>query len=101
MRAANRRITLRARDGDRCFYCAKTMCFTPIVNKKGREWWPKNRATVEHLMDQKYGGGNEIENTVLACAKCNSDRAEMPFEQKMRSRKFRNTDHRRPLSQLA
>ena len=43
-----------------CFYCA---------------WWlPLFRATIEHLVNRRDGGGSRQENLVLTCYRCNNVR---------------------------
>jgi 5-methylcytosine-specific restriction endonuclease McrA len=36
--------------------------------------------TIDHLVEQYLGGGDEIENLVPACLKCNSGRSSRPTE---------------------
>ncbi len=50
--------TLRARDGDNCWFCG-----LPFRNGE--------KATVEHLLNISNGGNNHINNLVLAHQKCN------------------------------
>lgn len=55
---------LLERDGDKCFWC----------DIKFSEEWPY---TLDHLVTQAAGGGNQLENLVLACDYCNNRRGDM------------------------
>lgn len=60
---------LAARDGWRCQYCA---------NRKRLTW---RTAVVEHMIPQSRGGGNALDNLVLACTRCNIKKGpRMPLE---------------------
>lgn len=66
--------TLRKTLGDLCYYCKEPMVFG-IKNKSHRN---QKRATIEHLIcayesinGKRIGG---LDNCVLACFKCNSNR---------------------------
>lgn len=54
-----------------------------------------NRATLEHLVDRKHGGGNNLENLRLAHGNCNSFVQDKFFCQKVqwRARFKRRTRH--------
>ena len=82
-RGAKRRQALKERDGNRCFYCGFKMKF--LVGRFGEVNHPRF-ATIEHLLDRKYGGTDALTNLVLAHRRCNNDRAEMPLLQKLQSR---------------
>lgn len=79
-RRIRKRKRVRERDGDRCFYCGLEMHFIVL----GRS--AKNRATLEHLVDEARGGNNEMDNLKLAHGKCNSRLSERPYDEKMRLR---------------
>lgn len=81
-----RRRDLRARDGDNCFYCGCAMRFGSIIKKNGWKYDPPNMATLEHLIDVKYGGSNAMDNLVLACKACNNGRNYMSYNEKLMSR---------------
>lgn len=66
-----RRAKLRARDGDACWYCAAAM---------------DDDATVEHLVPQSRGGGNDLANLVLAHARCNLSAGDMALTEKVELR---------------
>jgi len=57
---ARRKRALRRRDGGMCFYCGK---------RKG--------TTIDHVMPVSRGGGNSLQNLVLACHECNQSKAAM------------------------
>jgi hypothetical protein len=76
---------LRGFDGDLCFYCGQPMQFTPPPDV-GAQWKGKHRATVEHLIDRKFGGTRDVFNAVLAHGRCNSDRSHMTLAEKLASR---------------
>jgi hypothetical protein len=58
------REQLRQRDGDNCWYCGQPLSFE--LEGSARKF-----ASIEHLIDLKYGGTNKLGNLVLAHAKCN------------------------------
>lgn len=62
---------LRERDGDKCCYCNKTMCFKII---EGHKFNP-DRATIEHVKPLSQGGTHTWDNTTLCCWECNVRRA--------------------------
>lgn len=57
------------RDGISCFYCGLEM---------------GDDITVEHLLDLKYGGKNELSNMVLADSKCNYEVRNMNLAEKVK-----------------
>lgn len=57
------------RDGTSCFYCGCEM---------------GDDITVEHLLDLKYGGKNELSNMVLADSKCNYEVRNMNLSEKVK-----------------
>lgn len=77
-----RRNRLRERDGDNCFYCFEQMVFRPKICRKASS----NDATMEHLIDRKHGGTDDLENLVLACKACNNGRNYMSLAEKLASR---------------
>lgn len=64
---ARRRKKLMARDGDGCWFCA-----TPL----------RHDITIEHLVPQSRGGGNDLANLVLAHSKCNQAAANLSISEK-------------------
>jgi hypothetical protein len=66
--SANRRRMLRLieRDGGHCVWCT-----TPLSHKSPR-------ATIDHVRCRSDGGSDALANLVLACAACNSSRADAP-----------------------
>lgn len=65
-----KRRKLLETQGYRCFYC---MCFLDFEN-----------ATVDHLLPQSLGGGDNIENLAAACAPCNSRRGSRSVREMLR-----------------
>lgn len=63
-----RMLLLAARDGEHCVWCRK-----PLTHRSAD-------ATVDHVRCRCDGGGNGLENLVLACAGCNHRRSNAPAE---------------------
>lgn len=63
-----RMLLLAARDGEHCVWCRK-----PLSHRDAD-------ATVDHVRCRSVGGGNGLENLVLACAACNHRRSNLPAE---------------------
>jgi hypothetical protein len=63
-----RMLLLAARDGEHCVWCGK-----PLSHRDAD-------ATVDHVRCRSVGGGNALENLVLACAACNHRRSDLPAE---------------------
>jgi len=63
--------TLRARDGDGCWYCAKSL---------GRDH------TLEHLQPLSKGGSWDLDNLVLAHRRCNLMAADLGMVAKLKLR---------------
>lgn len=61
-------LLLAARDGEHCVWCRR-----PLSHRSPD-------ATVDHVRCRSQGGGNALENLVLACAPCNHARSDMPAE---------------------
>lgn len=59
--------SLAARDGWRCTLCG-------IQLKSGKSTPLFKAATIDHIVETCIGGGDEMENLRLACAKCNGSR---------------------------
>lgn len=68
---ARRRKRLLARDGGDCWFCG-----TPMGDD----------CTLEHLVPQSRGGGNDAANTVLAHAACNNRAANLSSSEKVQLR---------------
>ena len=62
------------RDGLLCCWCGVTMNLMPPTT--GHPYLVRNHlaCTIEHMKPKSQGGGNEMENLKLACARCNSTR---------------------------
>lgn len=52
-----------------CPYCSK-----PLPAPNGQ--WDRQQATVDHLEPRTNGGGDEWDNLVPACLRCNSSKAD-------------------------
>lgn len=65
------RATLRARDGDDCWFCGKPM---------------GDDCTLEHLIAKAKGGNNSLANYALAHRQCNADAADLPLVDKIAMR---------------
>jgi hypothetical protein len=61
-------LRLVARDGEHCVWCS-----TPLTHLSPH-------ATVDHVRCRSHGGGDALDNLVLACAPCNNRRANRPAE---------------------
>lgn len=62
--------SLRKKFGNECHYCGD--------KTNGTHRSPK-QATREHIVPKAYGGSNNINNYVLACAECNNKRGVQLF----------------------
>lgn len=60
--------------GRRCVYCGVVVQYTRL--RKGKRQ-PSNKATVDHVIPRSKGGTWARENLVLACLKCNNEKADM------------------------
>jgi hypothetical protein len=56
--------------GNECHYCGEQT--NSIPNSK-------QQATKEHVVPRAFGGGNTMENYVLACSECNNERGTTLF----------------------
>ena len=66
-----------------CFYCDCKMWLSDLGDDKlSPEQIPlrPTRATREHLVRQCEGGGDEPDNLVAACYRCNTNRGDTPWE---------------------
>jgi 5-methylcytosine-specific restriction endonuclease McrA len=61
------------REAGRCFWCDQP---TTMTSAKERDCI----ATVDHIIPQRERGGDEPENVVLACWRCNNERGSLPAE---------------------
>lgn len=68
---AKRRRKLAERDGPDCWFCGEQM---------GRD------CTIEHLVPQSRGGGNDMANLVLAHESCNKTAANLSISEKVELR---------------
>jgi 5-methylcytosine-specific restriction endonuclease McrA len=67
-RARNKKDLLIERDGSSCYYCGKPKLF-------GRS------AHVDHLTPLAKGGADSLDNLVLACARCNTQKSSSNLEE--------------------
>ncbi len=63
----------------RCWYCGKLLFFSN----------DKNTVTIDHVLAKHLGGGNDYENLVAACCKCNQKKGHLTLN-KFRARYFHN-----------
>ena len=54
-------------ESSKCFYCKIDLLF--------------KESTLDHKIPISKGGSEKIENFVLACRKCNKEKADIPFEE--------------------
>lgn len=88
---ARRRQLLRKRDGDNCWYCGGPLSFEP------RDPPCSDYASLEHVIDKKHGGGNQLWNLVLAHRTCNTKASKYSLLQKFKSRVGRHRNQKRIL----
>ena len=73
-----------AHQDERCFYCDCEMWVSNLGDDKlsaEQMMIRHSRATREHLTRQCDGGGDEPDNLVAACQRCNTNRGETPWEE--------------------
>lgn len=63
------RWRLLARDGPNCRYCGRE-CF--ITDEQNR----MDELTVDHVVPRSKGGGNNLDNCVIACRECNAKKGD-------------------------
>lgn len=64
----NRRWALFAgRPQAPCHWCGRYLSF--------------RRATLDHVLPAGHGGGNARDNLVIACAPCNNQRGDLPYDE--------------------
>lgn len=68
-------LHLLVREDGRCHYCRLRVW----VREKNDAHHPR-MATLDHKTPRAHGGGSEDENIVLACARCNSEKGDIPYE---------------------
>lgn len=68
-----RRQLLVKRDGQNCFYCGRFVVWARSIDDHAL--WI---ATEDHIVPKCYGGSDELDNLVLACSGCNSERGTYP-----------------------
>lgn len=66
---AKKKAALFERDGDKCFFCGKSMTF--------------EEASVEHLVAVVHGGPSNMNNYVLAHRACNEEVNNLPLKEKI------------------
>ena len=71
---ADKRLAIYLRDDCRCLYCG-----TQVV--VGAPADVLDRATLDHVVAQNLGGGNEAANLVTACGTCNSKKQDLSKRQ--------------------
>lgn len=91
---SKRKIALRQRDGDLCFYC-----FKPMFRYAEGEKDETDDATIEHLVGRGKGGPDHQDNLVLAHDSCNKIVANLPLVSKLKVRE--NKIHERYRNQAA
>lgn len=64
-----------AKQGGRCFYCARPMRLARGPKNGACEG---NFATIDHYVPRSQGGCNDASNCVAACHECNSGRGDAP-----------------------
>lgn len=72
----NRIARLIERDGNACHYCRLSPLY--IRGELAGERYAD--ATIDHKIPRCRGGSNEMENLVLACRKCNHEKADDSYE---------------------
>lgn len=70
MRKAKLRFVFE-RDRKRCNWCDRV---TRIVKPKAGHNPPSDMATIDHIVTKLRGGGDNPENVMLACFRCNNRR---------------------------
>ena len=60
---------LLIQDNGKCVYCG-----TPVYVKEKDGWIYDDTATIDHVIPKSKGGINHIDNTVLCCNRCNSEK---------------------------
>jgi 5-methylcytosine-specific restriction endonuclease McrA len=66
---AETRALLTERDGPRCHWCGRETVESWTTPKV-----PDNRRTIDHLIRRRDGGSHDLDNLVLACRRCNTER---------------------------
>lgn len=66
----DKRLAINLRDSMRCVYCEVEVIAGAHVSED-------NAATLDHVIAQANGGGNEAANLVTACVHCNSSKQDM------------------------
>lgn len=51
----------------KCIHCNTTLCI-------GLDGVPLSCATVEHIVPRVHGGGDDLDNLAIACARCNAEK---------------------------
>jgi 5-methylcytosine-specific restriction endonuclease McrA len=54
------RLAVRRRAADRCEYCRRRQCDSPVM-----------ALHIEHIVPRKHGGGDALDNLAAACSECN------------------------------
>lgn len=81
-----KKIKLYHTQNGKCFYCS-----VQVRHPKNTLYGcqiPSDYSTLDHIKPKSQGGPNVISNYVLACAKCNSARADMDFYEFLYKTKF-------------
>lgn len=61
------------RDGDRCHYCR-------LITDVELDHAHPRRQTIDHVVPKSKGGKDVLANMVIACNRCNGEKANMPYE---------------------
>ena len=88
LRRKNVVARLLARDGNDCWYCGDELVEGPST-------------TIEHVVSRSNGGGNRIENLVLAHHRCNTLAGDRPVTEKLELRAEMRASREAPEQQEA
>lgn len=84
------RLQVWEREEGLCYYCGIDM-----VKKQTKDmarWMRLRLFTVDHKIPSTRGGDYSLENLVASCAKCNSDKGQLRFEEYLAVIEYRNNN---------